>query len=182
MHYFPQEYARKDFPLLFPKSSSDEAAIHSIAQQYDVDYDGLRGKLDLAQVPVGSRQVFRQRFNDFQAEYRALRDGVRDSGEQYGIELSKYAIHKPKPKIYFPLLYPKDTTDEEAIRLIATLNGIDYDALVKGSKLVEPSLMRGRRTKGTGFFRMKYGELEQIVLLEGEKHGINPGEYGIRVT
>src|SRR3989344_1724842 len=96
MHYFPQEYARKDFPLLFPKSSSDEAAIHSIAQQYDVDYDGLRGKLDLAQVPVGSRQVFRQRFNDFQAEYRALRDGVRDSGEQYGIELSKYAIHKPK--------------------------------------------------------------------------------------
>ena len=72
MYSFPSQFARKDYSLLFPKSSSDEVAIQSIAQQYDIDYEGLRGKLDLAQVPVGTRLVSKRRFNDFKAEYRAL--------------------------------------------------------------------------------------------------------------
>lgn len=93
---FPSRFVRKNFPLLFPKTGSDEATIRAIARLNDIDYNGLKQELDLIQEPHTVRNIFRRRLRHFKNEYKALFTAVGYEGEQYGIDLSRYAIHKPK--------------------------------------------------------------------------------------
>jgi hypothetical protein len=93
---FPSRFVRKDFPLLFPKSGSDEATIRAIASLNDIDYNGLRHELDLIQEPHTAKDIFRRRLRHFKSGYKSLFVAVEYEGEQCGIDLSRYAIHKPK--------------------------------------------------------------------------------------
>ena len=98
IYRIPPQYARRNFPLLFPKGVVDEFAIRGIADSWDIGYDGLGNELEWLQRHHESKETFRPRNRKFRKDYRNLVEAVRAEGQKYNIELSKYNITLPKSK------------------------------------------------------------------------------------